>query len=82
MVHNGSIPFYKLNGLLRFDMDEVQAWVKSSKSVPQKAEISLKKAANTDINSIVKNAVESVRGRSYNPVKRETSLNQGLGKEE
>ncbi len=30
-VHKGSIPFHRLNGLVRFDMDEIEAWVKSSK---------------------------------------------------
>ena len=30
------IPFIKLNGLLRFDTDEVMEWVKSSKVLPGK----------------------------------------------
>ncbi|HEY4707572.1 MAG TPA: helix-turn-helix domain-containing protein [Thermodesulfobacteriota bacterium] len=82
-VHNGTIPFIKLNGLLRFDMDEVQEWVKkSSKAVPPNIPKSLKKSSNLDIDSIVKRAVESVRPRRYNAVKRETSLNQGLRKED
>lgn len=81
-VHGGTIPFYKLNGLLRFDMDEIIKWVESSKPVPPNIPKSLKKSRNMDIDSIVKRAVESVRKGSYNPDKRETSLSQGLGKED
>jgi len=81
-VHYGTIPFIKLNGLLRFDMDEVVKWVEGSKAVPPKAPKSLKKSSNLDIDSIVKRAVESVRQGRYNPAKRETSLDQGLGKED
>lgn len=81
-VHNGTIPFIKLNGLLRFDMDEIVKWVESSKPVPPNIPKSLKKSSNMDINSIVKRAVESARKGSYNPSKRETSLSQGLGKED
>ena len=72
-VHGGTIPFIKLNGLLRFDMDAITEWVENSKQKPQKADIPLKKTSNLDIDSIVKRAVASARGRSYNPVKRETS---------
>lgn len=81
-VHSGSIPFYKLNGLVRFNMDEITEWVKSSRPIPPKVNISLKRTDNLDVDSIVKRAVESVRGKSYNPSKRETSLSQGLGKED
>lgn len=81
-VHSGTIPFIKLNGLLRFDMDEVQEWVKGSKVASPKAPKSFKKSTNLDIDSIVKRAVESARQGRYNPGKRETSLNQGLRKED
>lgn len=81
-VHNGTIPFIKLNGLLRFDMDEVQEWVKGSKVASPNVPKSFKKSSNLDINAIVKRAVESVRPRRYNSGQRETSLNQGLRKED
>jgi len=32
-VYNGSIPSYKLNGLVRFDMEEIEKWIKDSKLV-------------------------------------------------
>ena len=30
-VNNGTIPAYKLSGLIRFDMDEVEEWIKLSR---------------------------------------------------
>ena len=80
-VHNGTIPFYKLNGLLRFDMAEIEDWVISSKPMPCNSIKALTRPQNEDINSIVKRAVEGIKGKRYNPSKRETSLNQGLKKE-
>ncbi|MBI5888925.1 MAG: helix-turn-helix domain-containing protein [Deltaproteobacteria bacterium] len=64
-VHNGTIPFIKLNGLLRFDMDEITKWIENSK--PPKPPASFKKATNLDIDSIVKRAVASLRKGSYDP---------------
>ena len=72
-VHNGTIPFIKLNGLLRFDMNEITEWVENSKPKPPKPPASFKQTANLDIDSIVKRAVASTRKGSYNPSKRETS---------
>ena len=65
-VHNGSIPFYKLNGLLRFDMDEIETWVKASKPMSCNRDIKLKKPPNQDIEKVVKKAIDSVKGNRYN----------------
>lgn len=80
-AHSGTIPFIKLNGLPRFDMDEVQEWIKGSKVASPKAPKSFKKSSNLNVDAIVKRAVESARQGRYNTGKRETSLNQGLRKE-
>ncbi len=80
-VHEGTIPFYKLNGLLRFNMDEILDWVNSSKAIQVQERLSIKRPETQDINSLIKKAVEGVKGKGYNPSKRETSLNQGLRKE-
>lgn len=80
-VHNGTIPFYKLNGLIRFDLDEIHEWVRNSKPDSRNVTISPRKSGALDIDNIVKKAVEDVTGKRYNPSKRETSLNQGLRKE-
>ena len=82
-VHNDSIPFCKLNGVLRFDLDEIETWVKSSKRTPGNSP-TFKPASSKHINvdSIVKTAIASVKSPAYNGIERETSLNQGpKGKE-
>lgn len=76
-VHNGTIPFYKLNGLLRFNMEEIMEWVKNSKADSPKIPKSLKKSTRADIDSIVNKAVESARAKSYNSVKRENQPESG-----
>ena len=71
-VHTDAIPFYKLNGLLRFDMAEIEEWVGKSRQSDLRGNVAQIRPKNVDINSIVKNAVESVTGKGYNPLKRET----------
>ena len=80
-VHNGTIPFYKLNGLIRFDLDDIQDWVRNSKPDKRNTTFSLRKSRTLDIDNIVKKAVEDVTNKRYNPSKRETSLNQAQRKE-
>lgn len=80
-VRNGAIPSYKLQGLLRFDMEEIREWIKNSKLNPRKLRITLTKSTGLDIDNIVKKAIDDVTGKRYNPSKRETSPNQGLRKE-
>jgi len=80
-VHTDAIPFYKLNGLLRFDMGEIEEWVRASKPAPQKPSRELRMAQTKDINLIAKRAIEEVKGNGYNPSKRETSLSQAQRKE-
>lgn len=80
-VHNGTIPFFKLNGLLRFDLGEIIEWVKNSKAVPCNVTVPSGKSRNLDIDRIVKKAIEGVKGKGYNSLKRETSPSQGLKKE-
>ncbi len=81
-VHNGTISSFKLNGLLRFDLEEIIEWVKNSKVVPYNVAIPSGKSRNLDIDNIVKMAIEGVKEKGYNSSKRETSLSQGLRKEE
>ena len=79
-VRNGHIPSYKLNGLVRFDMDELRQWVKS-KTISRNVTIRSKKLRVMDIDNIIKKAIDGVTGKGYNPSKRETSPSQGLKKE-
>lgn len=80
-VNNGSIPSYKLNGLLRFDMKEIEEWIsrsRISKSVPGKT---IKKASrNQDIDRLVKKAIDDVTGNGYNSANGKPDQGQGLGK--
>ena len=32
-VHSSLIPYHKLNGLVRFDMEEIREWVRESKPI-------------------------------------------------
>ncbi|GAB62734.1 MAG: DNA-binding protein [Candidatus Jettenia sp.] len=62
-VNRRLIPSFKLNGLWRFDMERIEAWVMESHSVkvmPQK--ITKKTTRNQDINRIIKHAIEAVHG--------------------
>src|SRR3989338_4776440 len=60
-VHTGSIPFYKLNSLLRFDMDEIIEWVKNSKPMYYDTTKPARKAQTHDIDSIIKKAIDGVK---------------------
>ena len=80
-VHTDAIPFYKLNGLLRFDMGEIEGWVRKSKPSPSRPNTDFKRAQSEDITGLVKRAIEEVKGKEYNSSKRETSLNQAQRKE-
>ncbi len=64
-VHNGSIPFHKLNGLVRFDIEEIKEWVKGSHKESKK-ELHIVKSQPHDIDHIVKNVIDSVKGKEYN----------------
>lgn len=80
-VHNGLIPFHKLNGLVRFDMEEIEIWAKTSSKEPQKQEIYNVKKHPQDIDSIVKRAIEGTKGKEYNPSNGKPGQMQGLRKE-
>jgi excisionase family DNA binding protein len=79
-VHNGSIPFHRLNGLIRFDMDELEQWVKDSdKSLIMHSVKPLKK--NIDVNKIVKNTIDAARRKEYNLSNGKPGQHHGLRKE-
>ncbi len=66
-VHHGLIPFHKLNGLVRFDMEEIKVWVKTSHKENQKQELHIVTKQPRGIDRIVKNAIEAAKSREYNP---------------
>lgn len=57
---SGLIPSFKLNGVLRFDLDEVIDWVKRGRNM--KADPTPRKRRGTgDIDAIIKKAVEGTK---------------------
>jgi len=80
-VHNGTIPFHKLNGLIRFDMEELENWVKAARQTVSNLAVIPNKGTISDIDGIVKKAIDSVKGKGYNPSNGKPGQMQGLRKE-
>ncbi len=80
-VHSGSIPFHKLNGLIRFDLDDIERWVKTSRQTQSGPDLSLNRAHKQDIDKIIKKAIEGAKGKEYNPSNGKPGQHQGLRKE-
>lgn len=80
-VHTGSIPFHKLNGLIRFDMDEIETWIKSSKQQPHDNDIRIKKQTTSTIENVVRKAIDDVKGNRYNSSNGKPGQHHGLRKE-
>lgn len=68
----GLIPSCKLNGLLRFDVNEIEAWIKQSRNAPYSEDTKKRKPKNQDVDRIIKNAVETVKGTRYTSPKGKT----------
>ncbi len=66
-VHHGLIPFHKLNGLVRFEMEEIREWIKDSHKETQKQELYILKKPSQNIDEIVKKAIDTIKGKEYNP---------------
>ncbi len=79
-VHNGTIPFHKLNGLIRFDLDEIEAWIKAEKREPIPS-FRRSDTNHQDITEIVNNAIASAKGKEYNRIQREARPNTRSQKE-
>lgn len=57
---SGLIPSFKLNGVLRFDLDEVIDWVKKGRNTKPDPK-PRRKAGTGDIDSIIKKAIEGTK---------------------
>lgn len=80
-VHNGTIPFHKLNGLIRFDMEEIEAWVQAAKQVSTDTGAPMKRRTHQDIDKIVKKSIDSAKGIGYNLPNGKPGQHLGLRKE-
>ncbi len=69
-VHNGTIPYVKLNGLLRFDMDEIKEWIKASKSALRNEKSGskrpLKPSKVPNVDNIIRKSIDNVTNERYN----------------
>lgn len=81
-VHNGTIPFNRLNGLIRFDMEEIDSWVKASRPSSTDSIGSLKKTTGPqEIERIVRKSIDSAKGIGYNLPNGKPGQHRGLRKE-
>jgi len=79
---SGSIPSHKLNGLLRFDIDEIKEWVKESGYMAEPIPaLPVQQPKPLDIDTVVKKAVDEVKRKRYNKANGKPDRNQGLRKE-
>jgi excisionase family DNA binding protein len=82
-VHSGSIPFHRINGIIRFDMDEIENWVKTSRPAFQPvANVSFKRSGIRDVDKLIKKSVDDVKGKEYNSSNGKPGQMQGLRKED
>ncbi len=80
-VRRGVIPFHRLNGLVRFDLDEIEAWIKSSESTVSTISIEARKPADPGIEQVIRQAIDGSRGEAYNPSNGKPGQTHGLRKE-
>ncbi len=81
-VRNNTIPSYKLNGAVRFDLDEIKTWLNESKRKPCDIQLPAPKTvSDQDVQSIIRKAIEDITGKGYNPSNEKPGPNQGLREE-
>lgn len=70
---NGEIPAYKIKGILRFNKDEVNEWVKGFKISPEpiRNKIATKHISKNALDNIIENAIETAKTEGYNAAQRE-----------
>ena len=80
-IHNGTIPSYRLNGLIRFNIDEITEWVKSQQTNTSNVyTLTGNVSENQDIDDIIKKAIDESTGKEYTRTHRGNQTNQA-GKE-
>jgi excisionase family DNA binding protein len=86
-VKSGDLPHYKVGRLLRFNKEDVDRWMESNRREPidldlRTREIFKKKNGSPiDIDSVIKNAIDEVRGKRYTPNHGRPDQIKGLRKE-
>ena len=63
----GKIPSFKIGGILRFDADEINEWIKGSRGGQvDGSSIRTKVINNSEIEGLIKGAIATVKGSGYN----------------
>ena len=75
------IPSRRLNGLIRFDLDEIYEWVKDQNTYNTKGRATHKKACkNKDLDTVITNAIEAENVTRYNrPQRGNQTIQAGRG---
>ena len=60
-AHSGYIPCFKLNGLLRFDLDEIEHWIKEARIKTLNITTCKKKKTSLDIDEIIKRTITDIK---------------------
>ncbi len=61
-VSSGCIPSFKVNGLVRFDMEEIEGWVRNSKMMKKESALKTRKRkGNQNVDMLIKRAIQSER---------------------
>ncbi len=87
MVERGELPHYKIGRLIRFRRNDVDAWMEKQRregiNLEKKATSALKRVGcrRMDIDRIVKESIEQVKGSRYNQAHGKPDQVKGLGKE-
>jgi len=59
---SGSMPSYKIKGLLRFDMDQIKEWVKNfAQRNDAKCKGQMKPSKNQNIDTLIKKVISNVK---------------------
>ena len=74
IVENGDLPHYRIGRLIRFRRDEVDTWMEKYRSEgietgKEKTKRTIKSVSKpkTNIDRIIKNAIDESKGLKYNP---------------
>ena len=85
---SGDVPCFRINGMLRFDLEEIHTWIRTCKTRvlnvrTSKTHVRNKSFKNTNIDQIIKKAIEGTCDTRYNERQRETGPESGpsIGKE-
>ena len=65
-ARTGRIPCYKINGLLRFDLEEIKRWVEGKRVEVRSGVRFTRRSHSIDVERIVERAIESVMDGGYN----------------